>query len=326
MSKNLKHLVFVFLLGSIFNLNAQQLAQFTQDMVNPYLVNPAFSGVEDFLDIKMGVRNQWVGIDGAPATRYLSAHSGLGKTHYARTKQNDYHNWHGVGGVFINDQAGNIKTNSLYANYAYNLKLTEGKGYNRHHSDGMRLALGTFIGVTKYGLDASKLTFENSVGEQAGSSSLTKMVPDASIGGMIYQKDKFYAGMSVMNILGTKVTGVTSGASELSRFVRHYYFIGSYKFPVGNDLYLMPTLVGRYAAPLPLSVDVNLRLDYKDIVFGGISYRNQDAIALLLGVVYNDMIEVAYSYDITISELRPYSKGTHEIVIGARIHPRIYAR
>ena len=99
---------------------AQQQAQFTQDMVNPYMINPALSGVEDFVDIKFGVRQQWTGIEGAPVTRYFTAHSNIGKTHYARTKKNDYNNWHGIGGMFLNDEAGSIAMNTVVANYAYN--------------------------------------------------------------------------------------------------------------------------------------------------------------------------------------------------------------
>ena len=40
---------------------AQQAAQYTQYMVNPYLMNPALSSVEDMIDIKTGYRTQWVG-------------------------------------------------------------------------------------------------------------------------------------------------------------------------------------------------------------------------------------------------------------------------
>jgi hypothetical protein len=51
----------------------QQRPQYTQHMINPFLVNPAVSGTEDYTDIRAGYRKQWVGFDGSPRTMYLSA-------------------------------------------------------------------------------------------------------------------------------------------------------------------------------------------------------------------------------------------------------------
>lgn len=306
---------------------AQQQAQFSQDMVNPYMINPALSGVEDFIDIKAGVRQQWVGVDGAPVTRYLTAHSSVGKTHHPRTKRNDYHNWHGVGGMFLNDQAGGLGMNTIVANYAYNLKISDGKGYGMHHKDGVRLAIGTFLGMTQFNfLDQPTVQIE---GDNALQSLRSKKpwVTEASLGGMLYYLDKFYVGFSGMNLLGNSFNRNNDNISDISRFVRHYYFISAYKQKIGEDgLFLMPSVVARFASPLPVSIDINLRLDYKDTFFGGISYRNQDAIALLAGVIYNDTFEFGYSYDVTLSDLGEYSKGSHEIIVGLRLHHKILER
>ena len=58
---------------------AQQEQQYTMYFVNPYTINPALAGTEDFIDIKLGGRYQWMGIEAAPKTIYLTAHSTLGK-------------------------------------------------------------------------------------------------------------------------------------------------------------------------------------------------------------------------------------------------------
>lgn len=306
---------------------AQQQAQFTQDMVNPYMINPALSGVEDFIDIKAGVRQQWTGIEGAPVTRYLTAHSSVGKTHHPRTRRNDYHNWHGVGGMFLNDQAGGLAMNTIVANYAYNLKITDGKGYGMKHTDGVRLAVGTFLGMTQFNfLDNPTVQVDD---DNALRSLRTKKpwVTEASVGGMLYYLDKYYVGLSAMNLFGNSFNRNNNDISDVSRFVRHYYFISAYKQKIGeNGLFLMPSIVARFASPLPVSYDLNLRLDYKDTFFGGVTYRNQDAVALLLGVIYNDTVEFGYSYDVTLSDLGKYSNGSHEIIIGLRLHHKIIER
>lgn len=58
---------------------AQQRPHYTQYVINPFLVNPAIAGIENYTDLKMGVRDQWVGLNGAPKTTYFTIHSPLGK-------------------------------------------------------------------------------------------------------------------------------------------------------------------------------------------------------------------------------------------------------
>ena len=53
MRKILTGLFIVF--ATILHVKGQQAAQFTQYMVNPYLMNPALSSVEDMIDIKAGL-------------------------------------------------------------------------------------------------------------------------------------------------------------------------------------------------------------------------------------------------------------------------------
>ena len=58
---------------------AQQLPQYTQYILNNYLLNPAVSGIENYTDIKISHRHQWAGIQDAPVTTYFTIHGPLGK-------------------------------------------------------------------------------------------------------------------------------------------------------------------------------------------------------------------------------------------------------
>jgi hypothetical protein len=60
-------------------LCAQQRPQYTQYIFNNYLLNPALSGIENYVDFKAGFRKQWSGIDDAPQTTFASAHWNLGR-------------------------------------------------------------------------------------------------------------------------------------------------------------------------------------------------------------------------------------------------------
>ena len=62
--KKLTLLFVSIFMGSM--LQAQQLPQLSQFMINDFAVNPAIAGMDDYYQIKTSVRNQWVGIEDAP--------------------------------------------------------------------------------------------------------------------------------------------------------------------------------------------------------------------------------------------------------------------
>ena len=68
---------------------AQQKPQYTQYVLNQYIINPAISGIENYVDVKISARDQWVGLSGAPKTSYLTVHAPLGKKDY-RTSATSY--------------------------------------------------------------------------------------------------------------------------------------------------------------------------------------------------------------------------------------------
>src|SRR5690349_17519334 len=59
--------------------HAQQRPQYTQYILNNYILNPALTGIENYTDLKLSMRDQWVGLNGAPKTMYLSVHKTIGK-------------------------------------------------------------------------------------------------------------------------------------------------------------------------------------------------------------------------------------------------------
>ena len=51
---------------------AQQRPHYTQYILNNYILNPAISGIENYTDVKLSARDQWVGLNGAPRTSYFT--------------------------------------------------------------------------------------------------------------------------------------------------------------------------------------------------------------------------------------------------------------
>jgi hypothetical protein len=61
----------------------------------------------------------------------------------------------------------------------------------------------------------------------------------------------------------------------------------------------------------------------QDKIYGGLGYRNQDALSLMAGYQILPSLRLAYSYDITTSALSGYSGGSHEIFLNYRFNIEI---
>ncbi len=350
MRKNLLFAVLAFI--CVLELKAQQAAQYSQYMINPYLINPALAGSEDFVDIKAGYRSQWQGFEGAPRTMYLSAHSSIAHPHEYYHHKGERHNWHGAGLLVMSDKIGPIQNNSYMGSYSYNIRLTkDGRmKYGVAQSHGIHLTFGLAFGVRDYSMDLTQTAyytdgngnqqnydFVDSEDPLYNNGTLRKLTPDANLGMWLYNDD-FYFGLSSTQLLGNKLEfdGVSiedeaSGdvLNNLSRLKRHVFITGGYRMKISYNSYFVPSFLIKKVAVAPWSVDINGRyqveLDKDNNVFAGISYRHRDAIAFLVGGNFMKHIDIAYSYDFTTTDIRNTSSGvnvsTHEVTVGYRLLP-----
>src|SRR5688572_33180532 len=65
---------------------AQQKPHYTQYVLNQYIINPAISGIENYVDVKISARDQWVGFAGSPKISYLTVDAPLGKKDYGTSE------------------------------------------------------------------------------------------------------------------------------------------------------------------------------------------------------------------------------------------------
>jgi len=75
----------------------------------------------------------------------------------------------------------------------------------------------------------------------------------------------------------------------------------------------------KYMSPAPLTLDFNIKVNFKEQMWGGLSYRTNDALVIIAGYNIKDKINIGYSYDVTLSELKQYSTGSHEILLGYKV-------
>jgi type IX secretion system PorP/SprF family membrane protein len=158
---------------------------------------------------------------------------------------------------------------------------------------------------------------------------LSKFNPNFGAGVFFRSKDVF-AGLSVPYLLNNKTIDVISAESDsvlraAGKQQRYYYLMGGFTKKLSNALKWMPSTLIRVQENAPLSFDINNMLILYDVVGLGFSYRLNDSMVGLFELQINENFHVGYAYDITTSDIRLYSNGTHEIMINYRIKiPRLH--
>lgn len=259
---------------------AQHSAQYSQYMFNGLLLNPAYAGSSDVLSIVLLNRNQWTGFEGAPSTCSVSAHTPL------KNKKLNF------GFSLLNDRYGITSRTKFDITYAYRLELGKGS-----------LAFGIQGGVNVLRTNWSKVQTTTAGDLVFTTQDEVASTPRAGAG-IYYQGDKFYAGASVPTMLSTvegilyKPVMVTSG----------------YVFSLGEEMKLKHSFLLKHIKNEPVGLDLNTNVYYQS--FGlGFSYRTSDAVVFLLEYGINEQFRAGYAYDMTISKLGTYCKGSHEVML-----------
>lgn len=277
---------------------AQQRPIHSLYMFDPLLINPAYAGTQVQLSGTAIYRNQWVNFPGAPKTFTASVHSGFRKTRV------------GLGFLAANDQIGIHNENSLYLIYSYKIPLS------RFDNNKSTLSFGVQGGFNNLKSDFTKLNPRDT--NDPYSSLVERNFSWNFGGGIYYRSQKFYAGFSIPYIFNNKVVDVES-LESIAKQSRYYYLTGGYTYQVSKNLKLIPSTLIRLQETAPLSFDANLVTVLYDVVGLGVSYRLDDSVVGMFELQINENFHVGYAYDFTVSDLRLYSNGTHEIMINYRV-------
>jgi type IX secretion system PorP/SprF family membrane protein len=319
-------------------VSAQQRSHYTQYVLNNYILNPALSGIENYTDIKISARDQWVGLNGAPRTIYFTMHAPIGKKDYKTSvtsynipgenpRGNSY--WesytasephHGVGMSIVNDKTGNFNRFTANLSYAYHLGL----------NPRTNLSAGFAAGVTTVGLNADgKAYFGPNPSDPAVGGSLAndlrKIKPDLSVGVWLYSAD-YFIGLSGQQVIPQKISYVDDATFKTKgKLIPHVFLTAGYRFLLNDDINALPSLMVKYisgAFKNDYQAEANIKLQYRDLFWVGGSYRQFDGYAAMVGMNVGNTFNVGYSYDFTRTDLKTYSRGTHELMIGFLIGNR----
>jgi len=284
----------VFLITGAFGF-AQQLPQYSQYMLNEMAINPAVAGRDDFAEVRSNNRHQWLGITDAPRTYMLTLQGPIKDKNM------------GLGMNIYTDIVGPTRRTGINFSYAYHLKLQKD----------LHLSFGLSAGIQQWGIDGSKITLREEGDQQLLTSYKTAPVPDFGAGLYFYKKNKFYLGFSMPQLYQAPI-GLYETSSKESKLASQINLNGAYKINIDEQFQVEPSFLIKYEKPAPAKVDVGARVIYKKEVWVGLVYRHNDAVSALIGYMYKDYLLIGYSYDFTTTQVRKYSSGTHELMLGLR--------
>ncbi|WP_257669674.1 PorP/SprF family type IX secretion system membrane protein [Parapedobacter tibetensis] len=315
-----KLLVITGLVFGLLHAKAQQNIQFTQYIFNSMSVNPAYAGYKEEWFGQLGLRSQWVGLDGAPETGVLSV-DGLIDPLNKR---------HGIGLQIITDRLGPQTASSAYANYAFRLRLNE--------EDTQRLSFGIGAGVTQYSLNGDVLNPVNDGDPLVPPGRINNFIPDIRFG-IYYYNPRWYAGVSVMDLLsGDQSNNIfrwDNTTTDNIRRKRHMYFMGGMLFDLSEGTKLRPSVLVKEDFTGPTSLDLNamfifgnrfwigggwrtgvtaFKRDYERYTGNSLSSRN--SISAIAQLYVTQALRVGYSYDHILSRLSGVQNGSHEVTLG----------
>ncbi|NJM14483.1 MAG: PorP/SprF family type IX secretion system membrane protein [Bacteroidales bacterium] len=242
----------------------------SQYQLNPYLINPAFSGSSNNFIIN-GSTRQIVGQPGAPVTHVFSFHSKF--TPISRMA---------YGGIAVYDKDGPFRQFGAHFTGSYHLPLDLVERHN--------LSFAISATVNQHSLVFNSIS---SRGDDVLYDTENQVVPDVNIGVLYYSKEAFF-GLSVAKALESKLS--YENIQEVD-FNRVYMAYGGYKIPA-SFMKIEPSVLFKtdknFGKQVTDKFDYNIKVYIENMIVGT-SYRYNESI-LALFAYQADFVRIGVAY------------------------------
>lgn len=281
---------------------------YSQYLQNGLMINPAYTGSRGALSALMSYRIQWLGksgfpFSGSPLIQSVSLHTPMKNDRVAL----------GLLTQFM--QFGYTKSSSVYASYAYHLRLGGGK-----------LSLGLKGGFDRSNTDFTGILLSKPGDPVFSSNEKPYMLPNVGAG-VYYFSSKIFGGISVPSFLTYNRTG-TGSVQASHRFDNYRFQItagGLVAF--SNFLKFKPSVLIEYSLQNKLNqLDLNGNFILADLIWVGGSWRTTEEVAVgIFQVQVNPQLMFGFSYDYPAGRMKQYSNGSTEFILRYEFGYRVSA-
>ncbi len=295
----------ILLLGFIsIQTYAQQDPQYTMYMFNQLAVNPGYAGSRGCLSATAHYRTQWVNIDGAPRTLGFGLHSPLRNEKV------------GLGLQVVNDQLGVTNSTNIAGIYSYRLPV----------SDKGTLSIGLQAVITNYVNDLSKVTTQQADQTFSSVNNQNLLLPNFGTG-IYYTTGRFYLGATIPHLINNKLEAKSNNVinTAAAKQFRHLFLMSGIVVDLTDDVKFKPSVLLKYAPNSPAELDANASFLFVNALWLGATWRSDFSAAKLKSTesidfmaIYelNQNMRAGMAYDMTMSDIRRFNKGTYEFLLG----------
>ena len=288
--------IIMVLLLSAIDARSQQAPQFTQYMFNSMYYNPAYAGVEGVTKMTALFRSQWTGYTptldegGAPVTEVITMSTPI------------FRFQSGFGAYIVNDKTGPLTSLEVQLAYAYHLAIKNSK-----------LSFGVNAGLFSQSINFSKYRPANQGDPLLPEGQESQLRPDLGLG-VYYRSPKYFVGVGFSHVLRAEFDFGTDGLRNA--LPTNMTLTGGYDYELTYNIIVTPTLLfksdfNRY------SFDLSVIGTYNDKMWGGLSYRQGDAAAIILGysLFKDNTLKLGYSFDYVVHNQDAKQPTSHEIML-----------
>lgn len=322
-----KHTLLLSLITwTLSTTKAQEQFQLTNFIYSIHGINPAFSGIEDAVSLNIGFRRQWAAIEEAPVTYYAGFNGSLSSLKnvkqskrtlrksvprfYKKLKNEPGSVNHGVGLYVSGESYGPFRETSVFFTYSFMYQLN--KEYLLAIGISSEYANQRFVSdkVALYTPDLDEV-YQNYADAPANISCLNIN------GGVVLYGKNIFIGYSLHQLASIQLSG--NNFEEAGNYGLYHFLSGGYNAVLSPQLILQPSTLVKYNRMYNWQVDVVAKLKYRNLIWGGLSWRYENAVGLIFGFQIEKGLLLNYSYEYPTGEINSYAKGTHELVLGYRL-------
>jgi type IX secretion system PorP/SprF family membrane protein len=266
-------------------------------MYNGMYYNPAFAGKEDGFRFSALHRSQWLnyttnsGQSGAPVTQLITAQGKLESKNI------------GYGLTVVNDQIGPTGNLEINLQGAYHRKLKRAT-----------LSLGVSAGFFSTSIDYGELILVNP--ELNIPSSGKENQTNFNFGaGLLFDRGNYYVGLSSRHVNQPSFDfGDGSYANQLRN---HSYLLLGYRFRPIGQLRIEPSFLLKSVSFNNFSYDVSVIAMHQNKISGGLAFRGQEAVSILMGysLLKDNSLNLGYSFDLVFGGLEAKAPTSHELLL-----------
>jgi type IX secretion system PorP/SprF family membrane protein len=269
---------------------------YRQYLFNPYLFNPAFVAINDQPELNLVYRKQWVNFQNAPVTTGIS----LQYPTQGRVS---------LGLNIMNDKQVLLTNNTFMGTFGYTVPISD--------TEAIRFGLSAGVGTNKLDLSSEGINVNDPAIINAANNNV---YVDGNFG-VAYTNKGLRLGFALTEIFQSDPFTEDAFSEFVLSNLKNRIYSASYKFNVGvmETLALEPYALYRQSEDgLQDAWEAGSMLYYKDVLWTGASYNQNNGLGLFLGMNVMDKFRFSYSYEFPPFNSEISSTSSHELHLGVR--------